>query len=211
MTSFSPLVRPACSAKYLNSSDLFSSRQRNPCQSPSSSLSAWTWRRISLPLFFLVADWRLLGMHSSHSISTLLAYCNCASMYGMKQRDAYSESEVAELLGLTISTTAGPSIMITSICSGAWSCGWEWGARQSTTSGFLKDGGFHSWIVMVGMPDSRAEEIFQIAFSDLPWNIQPWKKCTVTLYKWQLLLSLRKCFRWWSTEQGQFVFLYRLW
>ena len=46
-------------------------------------------------------------------------------MYGMKQRDAYSENVVAELLGLTILTAAGPLIMITSTYSGAGSCGWE--------------------------------------------------------------------------------------
>ena len=74
MTCFSVSWAASLVARKENSSTLFSSIRRKACQ--------LTRLRMPLPLFVPVSAFKLSGMYSSQTTSTLIAWCSWDVMYG---------------------------------------------------------------------------------------------------------------------------------
>ena len=136
MTCFSTSMDVAHSARYLNKSCLFWSTRRKSFQFPGSLFPAATRCRTPEPRLHRVVAFRLFSRYSSHTMSSRLTWQSCALMYGMKEPSAYPE-KVRSFPGLTMLTTAAPSIMTTFISFGILLCGTVSAGRHSVNSDFF--------------------------------------------------------------------------
>ena len=84
MTCFSVSWAASLVARKENSSALFSSIPRKAYQFPGMELDGSTRLRMPLPLFVRVSAFKLSGMYSSQTISTLIACCSRDVMYDKK-------------------------------------------------------------------------------------------------------------------------------
>lgn len=84
----------------------------------------------------LLGAFRLFSKYSSQTISSRLRWQSCAVMYGMKEPAAYPE-KVRSVPGVTMLTTAAPSIMTTFTFLGIWLCGPVSTWRHSVNSDFF--------------------------------------------------------------------------
>ena len=107
----------------------------------------------------LLVALRLFSKYSSQTISSRLRWQSCAVMYEMKE-PATCPEKVRSVPGVTMLTTAAPSIMMTFTFLGIWFCGIV-SAWPSTPTSSLEDLNFLDRIKMADSPGSRAWKIHQ--------------------------------------------------